>query len=78
MRRFGKELPLPTDGDDLKTWQPGDIIYWKFENGLQHCGIISNDKSGNGTPLVIHNIGITRQEDCINRWQIIGHYRYPY
>lgn len=78
MRRFGKELPTSTTGAAADTWKPGDIIYWDLGSGLTHCGIISNDQNADGTPLVIHNIGpAASQQDCLNNWQIIGHFRYP-
>lgn len=28
-------------------------------------------------PLVIHNAALAREEDCLDRWEIIGHFRYP-
>jgi uncharacterized protein YijF (DUF1287 family) len=62
---------------NLSDWQWGDIVYWKFPNGLEHCGIISDRKNPSGLPLVIHNAGIAREEDCLTRWTIIGHFRYP-
>lgn len=77
MRRHGQELPTATTGPTAATWQPGDIIYWELENGLGHCGILSDERNGRGLPLVIHNIGGARQEDCLTAWKIIGHYRYP-
>ncbi|MBO8158761.1 DUF1287 domain-containing protein [Thermosyntropha sp.] len=61
----------------LTEWQWGDVVYFKFDNGLEHCGIISDRKNSKGIPLVIHNAGIATEEDCLKRWQIIGHYRYP-
>jgi uncharacterized protein YijF (DUF1287 family) len=73
--RFGTELPMSTEGDALKTWQPGDIIYWDLCSG--HTGVVSNVKNSDGVPLVIHNLGVTSEEDCLNAWPIIGHFRYP-
>ncbi len=73
---YGLELSTdPRKNPD--DWKWGDIVYWRFPNGEQHCGIISDRKKGNGIPLVIHNAGIAREEDCLTRWEIIGHYRYP-
>lgn len=79
MKRYGKQLPLSTDGDNAKTWQPGDLVYWTLTpTNLTHCGVISNDRGADGLPLVIHNIGpVTRQQDCLASWRIIGHFRYP-
>jgi len=75
--RYGQSLPIPVAGDDSITWQWGDVVYWRFADGLEHCGIISDRKNKQGVPLVIHNAGVAREEDCLTRWEIIGHYRYP-
>lgn len=79
MRRHGQTLPLSTAGAAAATWQPGDLVYWKLAfSGATHCGVLSNDRGRDGVPLVIHNIGpVTSQEDCLTRWEIIGHFRYP-
>ncbi len=46
--------------------------------GATHCGVLSNDRNQGNLPLVIHNIGpVTSQEDCLTRWEVIGHFRYP-
>lgn len=79
MKRFGRSLPLATEGEAAKTWKAGDLVYWTLTpSSLTHCGVISNERNAHGIPLVIHNIGPTaRQEDCLNSWRIIGHFRYP-
>jgi len=77
LSRFGDSLTLSTGKEGLQEWQWGDVVYWRFPNGLEHCGIISDRKSANGTPLVIHNAGLTVEENCLNRWEITEHYRYP-
>lgn len=77
-RRFGKELTKEVSTKTLPTWQPGDIVCWNLNDaGMTHTGIISDKKSSNGAPLVIHNIGGCREEDVLTAWKIIGHYRYP-
>lgn len=78
-RRFGKELPNGTTGRDAESWKPGDIVCWDLNgNGLTHTGVISNEKNRNGRFLILHNIGpYTSQQDCLDNWQIIGHFRYP-
>ena len=75
--RFGKSLTLSTSQENLQEWQWGDVVYWRFPNGLEHCGIISDRKNVQDTPLVIHNAGMAVEEDCLNRWEITGHFRYP-
>jgi uncharacterized protein YijF (DUF1287 family) len=76
-RRFGKTLPLGTTGAPAATWQPGDVIYWKLNSGLDHCGVVSDTRNKAGLPLVIHNLGRTAEEDVLTAWKITGHFRYP-
>jgi uncharacterized protein YijF (DUF1287 family) len=76
-RRFGKRLPLGTTGAPAATWQPGDVIYWKLNSGLDHCGVVSLTRNKAGLPLVIHNLGRTAEEDVLTAWKITGHFRYP-
>lgn len=74
-KRYGQALTCQVEGH-LDEWQWGDIVYWRFTNGDEHCGIISDRKHSSGRPLVIHNAGLAREEDCLDRWEIIGHFRY--
>lgn len=76
-RRHGKSLTLEVSPKTLKDWQPGDIICWRLDNGLYHCGILSSTRNAAGMPLVVHNISQCAEEDCLTTWKIIGHYRYP-
>ncbi|MDW7673635.1 MAG: DUF1287 domain-containing protein [Bacillota bacterium] len=75
--RFGKALTFEFDEESISEWQWGDVVYWRFTNGLLHTGIISDRTNGDGIPLVIHNASVALEEDCLLRWEIIGHYRYP-
>jgi uncharacterized protein len=60
------------------NYLPGDIVAWDLGRGILHIGIVSDLKAGDGTPLVVHNIGAgTREEDILFRYGIIGHYRLP-
>ncbi len=74
--RFGTALMLQVEGC-LPEWQWGDVVYWRFADGREHCGIISDRTGRDGVPLVIHNAGIAREENRLQRWEIIGHFRYP-
>jgi len=76
-QRHGQTITTSTDEEQLTKWQWGDVVFWRFSNGLDHCGIVSDRTSDDGLPLVIHNAGMAREEDCLNRWEITGHYRYP-
>lgn len=55
----------------------GDIVAWKLSgSGLLHIGIVSDRKTRNGTPLILHNIRRgTQEEDLLFAHAIIGHYR---
>ncbi len=76
MHRHGMALSLdPTQHPE--DWHWGDVVYWKFPNGDEHCGIVSDRLNKHGLPLVIHNAGICKEEDALLQWQITGHYRYP-
>jgi uncharacterized protein YijF (DUF1287 family) len=75
-QRHGRSLTLENYGDP-QQWQWGDVVYWRFANGDEHCGIVSDRKTRDNIPLVIHNASICREEDALLRWKIIGHYRYP-
>ena len=78
--RFGRALPLETSGENLKNWQPGDIIYWDTGNGDNtrlHTGIVSDTRDARGLPFVIHNGSVCLEDDALDRWKIIGHFRFP-
>lgn len=75
--RYGTKLTTKVDKENLEEWKWGDVVYWKFPDGNEHCGIISDKTRQDKVPLVIHNASIAKEEDCLLRWEIIGHYRYP-
>jgi uncharacterized protein len=77
LQRFGEILPLELSEDTLSQWQHGDLVYWLFADGQQHTGVVSDRRNRQGIPLVIHNAGVAREENCLLRWEIIGHYRFP-
>jgi uncharacterized protein YijF (DUF1287 family) len=71
--RHGQSLPVSKDAADYK---PGDIVAWKLPDGRPHIGLVS-DRSADGRPLVVHNIGAGAQvEDILFAFTITGHYRY--
>ena len=75
LERHGTPLTIEVEGN-LDHWQWGDVVYWRFSNGRDHCGIISDRTNKDGVPLVIHNASITREEDCLLMWEITGHFRF--
>lgn len=77
LERFGEKLPVEVTEETLSQWRHGDLVYWLFPDGQQHTGVISDIANRDGVPLVIHNSWIAREEDCLERWEIIGHFRFP-
>jgi uncharacterized protein len=76
-RRKGLTLPLATTGVAAGTWRAGDVVCWKLDSGLDHCGVVSDRQGRNGVPHVIHNLGRAAEEDVLTAWKITGHFRYP-
>jgi uncharacterized protein YijF (DUF1287 family) len=73
-KRHGQSLTVEKD---QRAYLPGDIVTWRLESGLPHIGVVSNQLSKSGVPLVVHNIGWgTMQEDRLFDYKITGHYRY--
>jgi len=72
---------LPRDvlsTESRQSFAPGDVIIWSLKNDGQaeHVGIVSDRQGPRGLPLVIHNIGPhPTEEDVLDAWQILGHYR---
>lgn len=72
--RHGESLPIR---QTPQNFLPGDIVTWRLASGLPHIGIVSDQVSPSGRPLVIHNIGQgTQLEDRLFEYTITGHYRY--
>ena len=77
MKRKGRWLSTAVKGPSA-DWKPGDIVFWSLgASNRKHCGIISDRKGRSGLPQVIHNISGAAEEDCLRKWGIIGHARYP-
>lgn len=73
-----KELK-PFDIDNLKQWQPGDIVV--IMQPFEHVAIISDKRANDGVPYVIHNTAPQAKEsDSLEYWApyIFGHYRWKY
>lgn len=72
-KRKGWQQPITKNAQD---YLPGDIVSWKFDNGLDHIGVVVSSKSLKGIPLIVHNSGMGAQmEDVLFEWKITGHYR---
>ena len=66
-------ISLTTDIDDIDEWHGGDIVIFK-----EHIGIISSKRNFKGIPLLIHHgnpFQIHYEEDVLERYEILGHYR---
>ena len=73
LTRLGASRPASTDPADF---QPGDIVTSMLPGNLPHIMLISDRRSADGTPLVIHNIGRgTREEDALFTYPHTGHFR---
>lgn len=76
LKRRGFSIPL-ADPPDVSKFRPGDIVTCTVAGNLPHVMIVSDRKAGNGTPLVIHNIGSgAREEDVLRTYPLTGHYRW--
>jgi len=73
-KRKGFTLPLSQSGAD---YQPGDFVTCTVPPHLPHIMIVSDRKTADGRPLIIHNIGGgTREEDVLFAFPLTGHYRW--
>lgn len=80
LRRFFecKNASVPATQNPA-DYLPGDIVTWNLGNGITHIGIVIDEKTlFSKTPLIVHNIGAGQvKEDCLFKFEITGHYRYP-
>lgn len=69
---------IPNDVENLKQWQPGDIVV--FLEGYHHVGIISDKRAKDGTPYMIHNNPPFAAEVKLTSFStpIAGHFRFSY
>lgn len=60
-----------------RRFQPGDLVTCTVPPHLPHIMIVSDKKSAEGVPLVIHNIGRgAQEEDVLFTYPLTGHYRW--
>lgn len=66
------------DIDNLKQWQPGDIVV--FIEGYEHVAVVSDKRDRDGIPYVIHNSPPYAREAKLSWFEapIHGHYRWKY
>ncbi len=63
-----------------ENYRAGDIVAWNLSGHgrgwMPHIGIVTDQKSADGTPLIVHNIGAGPQlENVLFSWPQTGHYR---
>jgi uncharacterized protein YijF (DUF1287 family) len=76
MQRHGASLPVSHNAADF---QAGDLVTWRVgaKNTLPHIGVVSDKRTTQGVPLIIHNIGAgTQEEDVLFAFHMTGHYRW--
>jgi uncharacterized protein len=72
-KRKGWALAMTKQADKFK---PGDIVTCIVPPNLPHIMIVSDRKSRDNIPFVIHNIGSgTQEEDRLFEFELTGHYR---
>ena len=72
--RFGSSLAISSDSKDYLL---GDLVTWNLPGNLPHIGIVTNEKSSSGVPMIVHNVGAgPKHEDVLFSYEITGHYRY--
>ncbi len=76
-KRHGKKLSTLTDDKSKEQWKPGDFVFWKLPNGLDHVGVLTNKRNSRGLPYTIHNLSTPLEEDVLESYKIVGHYRFP-
>lgn len=73
-KRSGWELPVTNHAAD---YAPNDLVTCIVPPNLPHIMVVSDRKTGDGRPLVIHNIGRgVQEEDRLFDFKITGHYRF--
>ena len=73
-KRSGYKLDVTKDAT---RFQPGDLVTCTVPPNLPHVMIVSDKKTAEGVPLVIHNIGSgAREEDVLFTYPLTGHYRW--
>jgi len=79
MRFFERRGVAVSISKNPQDYHPGDLVAWSLGKGILHIGMVSDRKTPDRIPLVIHNIGRGAQEENILfQFEIIGHYRYDF
>ncbi|KMJ59421.1 hypothetical protein AB685_00605 [Bacillus sp. LL01] len=81
-KRFAEHLTteiIKGDIDNLQQWQPGDIVVF-LGGDFDHVGIVSDKRTKDGIPYLIHNTYPFASEIKLTSFTspITGHYRWKY
>ena len=61
----------------IRALRQQNIVTWRLPGTLLHIGSVSARRAEDGAPLIIHNIGRgTQEENILNEYSRITHYRY--
>jgi uncharacterized protein YijF (DUF1287 family) len=74
---FRRHFTTLTTNGPPESWQPGDIVVWLMPTGRDHIGVVSDRRGRSGWPAVIHNTGRVAEQDVLQAWETVGHYRMP-
>ncbi|WP_236884447.1 DUF1287 domain-containing protein [Clostridium baratii] len=69
---------IPENVDNLKQWQPGDIIL--FLEPYQHVGMVTAERDSDGVPFVVHNSRPSIKKGKVSWFSDykLYHYRWKY
>jgi len=71
--RKGFSIPV---SDNPGGYQPGDLVTCTVRGTRPHIMVVSDRKTPQGVPLIIHNIGRgAQEEDRLFAFPLTGHYR---
>lgn len=71
-RKYAIELTI--DVEQIEEWQAGDIVIFK---DVEHIGIVSDKRSKDGQPYIIHNGGQPNREEDYLDWGVpTSHFRF--
>lgn len=74
--RHGESLPITNNAIDYSS---GDIVTWNTstQGNRPHIGIVIDQKTPDGIPLIVDNIGdCPKIQNILFAFKITGHYRY--
>lgn len=62
---------------EASIYQAGDLVTWMLPGNLPHIGMVTDQRSDDGSPLIVHNMGAgPKLEDMLFNYPVTGHYRY--